>query len=743
MDYQKSYKNFIGSYNVTEGLRKTAGILIPAFVLSYMGWFDVGIVMAIGALSAGIADNPGSIRHQRNGLLVANAFIFISALATGMAAHSAVMLGVVLVIFSFLFSMLGVYGSRVNAIGIAGLIAMTLNTFELNYGWDILWNSLYLLAGGIWYMLLTLLLYSFRPYKATKQMLGELVQNMAIYLQSRAAFYNKNADYNEVYNALFQEQVKVQDTHQLVGDMIFQTRSISRESTHTGRILMIIYLDVNVLFERINTSYQDYKMLHQYFDETDILSSYKRLILLLSDELEAVGIALKTGEVSQPNMKVDLQINRVKVELNDLRHSFMKPENIEGFIYLRNIISNIRDISDRINRLHQYTSFDAGIKLRKQDVDHETFISQQDYSPKLLLDSLSLKSDIFRHSLRLSLAVLTGFFIGELFTIGHSYWILMTIIIILKPAYSLTKQRNKDRLEGTIVGIFIGVLILLIVKNTMLLFIILVLLMTVSNSLLRTYYFWSVVFMTPYVLIFFNFLYSSELTSILLDRLIDTAIGSAIAFVASFLLLPSWEHQKLKHLMLQMLHQNLLYFKTVADSQYSFEDSIARSLIKARKNAFVALSNLTGSFNRMLTEPKSQQSGLREIHQFIVLNHILISHIASLSQQLQDYRYPLSKEILENPIHDILVNYKKSIALLSNKKYEGREPDPNRSLKILNQQSDELMEKRKKELKDGQVDTETLKPLIKIKSVINQYNFIYHMTTDLEKVSGTLNNLPD
>lgn len=216
--------------------------------------------------------------------------------------------------------MLGVYGSRVNAIGIAGLIAMTLNTFDLNYGWDILWNSLYLLAGGIWYMLLTMLLYSFRPYKATKQMLGELVQNMAIYLQSRAAFYNKNADYNEVYNALFQEQVKVQDTHQLVGDMIFQTRSISRESTHTGRILMIIYLDVNVLFERINTSYQDYKMLHQYFDETDILSSYKRLILLLSVELEAVGIALKTGDISQPNLDVDLQINRVKDELNALRH---------------------------------------------------------------------------------------------------------------------------------------------------------------------------------------------------------------------------------------------------------------------------------------------------------------------------------------------------------------------------------------------------------------------------------------
>src|SRR5690606_2230698 len=172
MDYQKSYKNFISSYQITEGLRKSAGILIPAFVLSYFGMFQLGIVVAIGALSAGIADNPGSFKHQRNGLIVANVLVFITAIITGIVAHSAVLLGVVLVVLSFLYSMLGIYGSRVNAIGIAGLIAMTLNMFELNYGWDILFNAVYLLAGGLWYMLFTMTLYSFKPYKATKQMLG-------------------------------------------------------------------------------------------------------------------------------------------------------------------------------------------------------------------------------------------------------------------------------------------------------------------------------------------------------------------------------------------------------------------------------------------------------------------------------------------------------------------------------------------------------------------------------------------
>lgn len=740
MDYQRSYKKFIGSYQLTEGLRKTAGIIIPAFLLSYLGYFEIGIVIAIGALSVGIADNPGSIQHQRNGLLVANALVFITAIITGLAAHSVWILGIVLFVLSFLFSMLGVYGSRVNAIGIAGLIAMTLNIFELHYGIDILWNALYLLAGGIWYLLLTMLLYSFRPYKATKQMLGELVQNMAHYLEIRALFYDPQTDQDAVYNALFQSQVKVQESHELVGDMIFRTRSISQESTHTGRILMVIYLDANVLFERINTSYQDYKMLHQYFDETGILHRYKELVMLLSAELEKAGMALKMGEVSQVNKQMETQIKKVKEELHALRHSFMKPGNIEGFIYLRNIINNIEDIAERINRLHQYTSFDAGIKLHKENVDHETFISEQDYSPKLFIDNLSLKSDISRHSLRLSLAVLAGYIIGEVFKLGHNYWILLTIIIILKPAYSLTKQRNFDRLEGTIVGIFLGVLILLFVKNITALLIILVILMAISNILIKSYYFWSVVFMTPYVIIFLNFLYTSNISAVLLDRLIDTAIGSGIAFAASFLLLPSWEHQKIRQIMLKMIEENQNYFKIVSNPQRIFENNHVL-LIRARKNAFVALSNLTGTFNRMLSEPKSQQPGLQQIHQFIVLNHILISHIASLTQQLQDYRYQLQKEVLENLVLDINRNFEKAMARLSHEKYNGEEPNPNRSLKLLNQQAEALMEKRKTELEAGQVETETPRLLIKMKSVVNQYNFIYHMTADLEKVSGSIKDI--
>ena len=67
---------------------------------------------------------------------------------------------------------------------------------------------------------------------------------------------------------------------------------------------------------------------------------------------------------------------------------------------------------------------------------------------------------------RVSLVCVIGFIIAKLFALGHhSYWVLLTIIVILKPGFSFSKQRNYQRLIGTIAGGVIGVLILTFIPN--------------------------------------------------------------------------------------------------------------------------------------------------------------------------------------------------------------------------------------------------------------------------------------
>src|SRR5690606_33515723 len=121
-----------------------------------------------------------------------------------------------------------------------------------------------------------------------------------------------------------------------------------------------------------------------------------------------------------------------------------------------------------------------------------------------------------------------GYLLSLVINVGnHSYWILLTIMVILKPGFSLTKQRNFQRLIGTIIGGVGGALILILVTDQTSLFVLLLLFMVATYSLIRINYIVSVMFMTPYILIMFSFLDMNTLT-ILRERIIDTLIGSGL-----------------------------------------------------------------------------------------------------------------------------------------------------------------------------------------------------------------------
>ncbi len=739
MEYLNSYKSFVNSHYLSQGIRMTAGILVPALFMSQFNLLQVGLVLSVGAMCVSGTDSAGPIHHRRIGMMVCNVAIFLVSLAVGFTTHSPVLLGIILCVFCFFFSMLGIFGARATSIGLAALLVMILNIDHKREGWDVVWNTLYLLAGGTWYMLFSLFLYSVLPYKLAQQALGDFIQSVAEYFRARAGFYDKQADYSDTYKSLLQQQIVVQEKQDLITELLFKTPDIVKESTTTGRILIMIYLDAADLFERVMTSYQDYNTLHSYFNSTGILQKFGELALELAQELDKIGIAVKRGRASEENPLLSEHILETRNEYNQLRKTFLNPENIEGFINLRGILENMQDIAERLHTLHHYSTYDRKLaKAPSHELDYKKFISHQDITPQIFIDNISFQSNIFRHSLRVSIAILAGYLISLFFKFGHSYWILLTIIVILKPAYSLTKKRNADRLIGTVCGVLIGILILFLIKNNTALLIIMILLMAITYTFIRNHYLVAVLFMTPYIIIFFHLLYPDNFKMVLTDRVIDTGIGSLIAFIASIFLVPAWEHTTINTYMIQMLEDNRNYFNITANVFGSTKPIIKNQHQVARKNALVSLANLSDAFNRMLTEPKRKQIGIDKIHQFVVLNHMLTSHIATLSYYIQSRNtiYRSEKFIgvsndtsnyITNAI-DILKKNPSTIPVVSHKD----------SLRLLNEQANMLLETRKKELQQGQLETTTKKYLLELNSVVNQFNFIYKIVVDINKAASSI-----
>src|SRR5689334_21138277 len=428
MDYLRKYKSFLYSYYLSSGVRITIGVLLPALILSYLDMLSQGVAISLGAMCVSGTDNPGPIHHRRNGMLICLLFLVVVAILTSLTAAFPVLLGILITVFCFVFSMIGVYGSRAISIGVSALLIMVLQIGHPGQGKEVIIQAAFILLGGLWYTGLSLLLHKFAPYKLAQQALGECIAATANYIRIRALFYDQTTDYDKAYQQMIEQQVIVHTEQELVREMLFKSRYIVKESTNTGRTLLMLFRSLVDLFEKIMTAYHDdYDELHAAFEGTEIMERYRQLILILAAELDDISIAVKSGRRSHQTTTLADAIKETRRYYIELRNLKRTPETLEYYITMRNILSNIEDIAARIHTLHLYTTYQK--VAASEPADYEKFVNRQDFSLKVLTDNLSLQSNYFRHSLRVSLATLAGYIISMFLQVGHNYWILLTIIV--------------------------------------------------------------------------------------------------------------------------------------------------------------------------------------------------------------------------------------------------------------------------------------------------------------------------
>jgi len=641
-------KNFVFSPYFGDGLRITFGVVFPSLVLAQFDLLKIGITVSLGALCASIVDSPGPITHRRNAMFLTIGIVTVVSLLTALCNFSVYVLGILIFILTFLFSMLYVYGVRAASVGIAALLMMTLGIGDIRPLPEILLYSLEILFGGLWYIALSLSLHRMMPYRQARLNLGECLIEIADFMRIKAGFYQEGMDYDENYKKLIEAQITVNDKMDAVREQLLKNREIVRENTQEGRFLLVVFVDMVDLYEQIMSTFFNYQNLHKQFDKTGILTDFENTLNLLAEQIDEIGASLKDGTYPDFVLKLPRKIKDLKIEidaLEALKENTSVTFSTTGLQALKNIEVNVENIYLRIKKIRGYFKEKKLKTLEKNDLKIASFISHQEYHLDNFIDNLNLKSENFRHALRISGMMVVGFIIAQSFNFLHSNWILLTIVVIVKPAYSLTKERNLDRLIGTISGAFIGMLILNYVTDNRLLFAILLVCMLGTYSFQRKTYLVSVVFMTPFILILFDFLGMGG-RALLIERVYDTLIGGSLAFIGSYVLVPNWEHEKLKKTLIEMLEANLAYYHQVSQMYFGIKyERVPYKII--RKEVFVRSANLASGFQRMYSEPKHKQLSINEIHKFSVLNHLFSSYVATLAMYANEHfeEIPDSEEL--------------------------------------------------------------------------------------------------
>lgn len=737
-------KKFITSQYIYSGIRIALAVVVPCIILAKLGLLKEYFLFPLGTIFLALTDSTGPFHRRRNALIFAIFNFFIVSVIAGLLKDFPPLIFLEILIFGMFFTMLGVYGQRLAAVGSLVLVVFAIFIDGAPGNHSALYNALIFTLGAAWFFVVFLLISILKPYQLAQQMIGEHFIELGNYLKLKSKFYEKNPQYEDLYQQLFALQVRIKEHQEATREVVFKTREIVKESTSTSRLLMQLFLNSLDLYEILLTSTNDYKKLQTAFGNDEILEKIHLYLSQISDELIKTGISIQAGNKAESSINISEKLHQLHEDYFKLRNQKLNAESLENFMILRQILYRISSISDEIKKIHLLQSQD--LKLAKSlstGLDLEKFVTKDEkLNLKILSQNFSLKSNHFRHAIRITLALLIGYTVSKLpfLHIQKTFWILITILAIMRPAYSITKHRNILRLYGTLGGAIVGIFIVHFITNPLVLFIIFLVCLVLTFSFLKDKYAWAVFFMTIYIFMMFDFMKPGNFNEIFIERLIDTVIAGIIVFLVSYLVLPIWEHQKNKTLMLNYIKANTQYFNNIIELLQEKNIPIQEYKI-IRKNAVVTLANLSDNFQRMLSDPKNRQKNIEFIHQFVTTSHLFTAYAASLSQYAQK-KTSYAEIDFENWKNKINAELSRTVAILENQ--EHTKEDFAESKLTPENLVNELLEKRKEEIIENEFldrrDPKNISHLTELKNIQELLELIYNQAREQRKISEKIEN---
>lgn len=729
MRYQLIFKKFITSQHLSTGINVTVAVVISGIILYNYNLLSIATGIPLGAMFVSLSDSAGPPKHRTNGMIAAILLNSLMVLIASASYQYPILAAIEIAVFGLVLSMGGIFGNRATNIGVLALIAFIIAGSHVGQNpWQ---QALFYLIGGTWYGLFSLTSYKLRPYKAAEQLTGESLIEISNYLYTKGELYSKHANRDVIYPKLLQHQVTIQTLQNDIRELMFKTRAFVKESTDRSRRLMMIFLDSIDLFEQIMTSQQNYRQLHKDFDDTEILEQYHTNIKSIAHTLHLMGLAVQAGEYKNVNYHYHEEVVKSKALFLQLRKEKLQPNTIEPFIRLRHILFNLEKLSERLDRIAVYLNKKE--KIKNTTATHAPqFITHQEFNTSLFFSNITLKSATFRHAIRVSLGLIIGYIISLFFTIGHSYWILLTVVSIMKPAYGVSRKRNLQRIGGTLTGGVIGFGMLYITQSHSIIFVTMLLSMALAYTFLRIQYFVSSAFITLYVLLSLYFLQGAN-ASVITDRVIDTVIGGVIAFICGYFIFPNWEKEKINEILHDAIKANKYYFGK-ATEYFTGKPPALLDYKLARKEAFLNLANLSDALQRMMSEPKHRQHAAKDYHQFAVTHHILTSYIASIAYYANQFtnKYDGIDFI---PMVNIINQQFNNLLEADNANIDS----DNTSKFPFNKRVEKLLEQRRYELQSGAATSVINKTLSEIKSITDQFMLIHAVLNDEIKIFNRIN----
>ena len=597
------------------------------------GWYD-GHLEAIpglflGIIASAIAETDDNWWGRTKSVLL-SLLCFVAAAAAVIALFPyPVPFISALALTAFGLTLLGALGERYASIGQATVTLAIYAMIAMDQHHNVsqqqaLREVIPLLVGASWYGLLSILWTAMFANRPVRERLARLFFELGHYLQLKADLFEpvRQGNLEARRLALAEQNVRVVQALNIAKTAILSRFGRSgRPGVQSGLYFRLYYMAQD-FHERASSSHYPYEALTEAFFHSDVLYRCRRLLTLQGQACTALGQAIRLRQPFDYGERARQAGQDLQQSLRYLREQPNPRWRLLGSLQL--LETNLSSIARQLSEASLADTPLEGIDTRLRDSSPHTLREMA----TRLRQTLTPGSLLFRHGVRIALALTAGYALLKLVHPQNGYWILLTIVFVCRPHFGATRLRLVQRVAGTLLGLGVTWALMQLFPGTAL-----QLLLALAAALLffvtrNERYVIATAAITLMALLCFNLLGDNGLVMIW-PRLLDTLLGGAIAVVASLLILPDWQGRRLHRVMAQVVATCTRYLDEVLGQYRSGmrDDLPYRIARRDMHNADVALSVALAN---MLREPGYARGNLDAGFRFLALSNTLLGYLSAL-----------------------------------------------------------------------------------------------------------------
>ncbi|WP_341892792.1 FUSC family membrane protein, partial [Variovorax sp. YR752] len=643
------------SHYVASGLTVALGLLvISGGVHLWLGTLAASAA-ATGVIVTAPPDLPGPRRGKFLQMLPAPLIGLPLFFAVQMLHGAPIRLGLLLVPATFMAFVAMAWGKRGIPIAIAVMFSMIFSmatpapaglsdaiarTTEFGLG-----AGLYV----VWATLANLLLNG----RFRTQSIADVLFSLAALMRTEASQFTPQDETRDIRDTpasllgqLLREQAALADQLQATRDIVLESPRTPRRQRMAGMLVIVLEMRDQLLASEL-----DLDALRAHPSHAQALVEMRRILEELADETTALADALlmRRHPAAVADRRPRLAAIHVTADDEDT-HGQMGPS---AAMLARGLASRIGHINDEVLRLAAMARGDVEPNLAVVRANWQLFVSPTDWSLRPFLALWRWDAPPLRHAIRAALAIAAGYGIAVSMPWGsHDYWILLTIVVVLRGSLSQTLERRNSRVAGTLLGCVLAVGLLSAHPSALMLLVSVTIAQAIAHSFAVRRYLVTAVAATVLGLLQAHMLNTGTAPIFaLFERIADTLIGAALAWGFCYVL-PSWERTQIPALVARVLTAQARHARLALGlgQLQAIQSSPELEWRLARREAYDSLSALVQATQRSLSEPRAVQPPLEPLEHLQAHSYQLLAQLSAVKSMLVLRRDRLTPGDIEGPL---------------------------------------------------------------------------------------------